>query len=99
MTKDPGVQVKVEVNSYRLLNTSGTRVGLRENSSRGKQESEDIAYVLVNNCSEVIIRAKRCSNVSPMNSGSSLTSTLYFDIIIVITAMLSVSANLKKNIV
>ena len=79
------------------MNTSGTRVGLKENSGRGKQESEDNAYVLVNNCSEVIIRAKRCSNVSPMNSGSSLTSTLYFNIIIVIAAMLSVSKNLKKK--
>ena len=43
------------------------------------------------------MRAKRCSKVSPMNSGSPLTSTRYFDIIIVITAMLSVSKNLKKN--
>ena len=44
------------------------------------------------------MRAKRCSKVSPMNSGSSLTSTRYFDIIIVITAVLSVSKNLKNKI-
>jgi hypothetical protein len=83
--------------SYRLLNTSGTRLGLRHNSGCGKQESEDNAYVLVKYWLEAVIRAKRCSNVSPINSDSSLTSTLYFIIITVTTAMLSVSKNLEKK--
>jgi hypothetical protein len=55
-----------------------------------------MAYVLLKYCSEDVIRAKHCSSVSPTNSGSCLTSTLYFNIIIVMTAMLSVSKNLKK---
>ena len=70
-------------------------MGLKENLDLGKQEGGEIAYVLVKYASEAIMRAKRCSNDSPMNSGSSLTSTLYFHIIIVITATLSVSKNLK----
>ena len=90
-------KVKIQVSSYRRLNTSGTRLGLRKNSGRGKHESEGIAYVLLKYCLEDVTRAKRCSNVSPKNSGSSLTSTLYFDIIIVMAATLSVSKNLKKD--
>ena len=73
-------------------------MGLKENLGLGKQEGGEIAYVLVKYASEAIMRAKRCSNDSPMNSGSSLTSTLYFHIIIVITATLSVSKNLKKKL-
>jgi hypothetical protein len=80
------------------LNTSGTRLGLKENSGGEKQEGKDVAYVLVKRGSEDITRAKRCSKVSPINSGSSLISTLYFNIIIVMTATLSVSKNLKKKI-
>ena len=71
-------------------------MGLKENSGLGKREGRVTAYVLKMVRSEAVMRAKRCSKVSPMNSGSSLTSTRYFDIIIVITAMLSVSKNLKK---
>ena len=56
-----------------------------------------MTYELVKITLEAVMRAKRSSNVSPMNSGSSLTSTLYFDIIIVMMATLSVSKNLKKN--
>ena len=56
-----------------------------------------MTYVLVIICSEEVIRASRCSNDSPINSGSSLISTLYLNIIIVMTAMLSVSKNLKRK--
>ena len=56
-----------------------------------------MTYVLLKYCSEDVIRAKHCSRVSPTCSGSCLTSTLYFHIIIVMTAMLSVSKNLGKH--
>ena len=63
---------------------------------RQTRGGEVTAYVLVKCILEVVMRTKRSSNVSSMNSGSSLTSTLYFDIIIVMMAMLSVSENLKR---
>lgn len=56
-----------------------------------------MAYALVKPRVKSVTRAKRSSKVSPANSGSSLISILYFDIIIVMAAMLSVSKNLKKK--
>jgi hypothetical protein len=79
---------------HRLVNTKGTRIGLKENSGSGEQEGGDMAYALVKPRVKSVTRAKRSSKVSPANSGSSLISILYFDIIIVMAAMLSVSKNL-----
>ena len=56
-----------------------------------------MAYVWLIYSSEDVIRAKHCSRVSPTCSGSCLTSTLYFHIIIIMTAMPSVSKNLEKK--
>ena len=44
--------------SYRLLNTNGTRTGLKkENSGRGEQEGGVIAYVVVTYRIQAVIRA------------------------------------------
>ena len=44
--------------SYRLLNTNGTRTGLKkEDSGRGEQEGGVIAYVVVTYRIQAVIRA------------------------------------------
>ena len=56
-----------------------------------------MTYNIVKLWSNAVIRAYRSSKVSPANLGSSLTSILYFDTSIVMTAMPVVSKNLNEN--
>src|SRR5216684_5025047 len=84
-------------NIYLLLNTNGTRRGLRDNQGKRHGDSyAHITYTVVKLWRNAVMRAYRSSRVSPTNSGSSLTSILYRDTSVVMMAMPSVSKNLEK---